>query len=98
MKKYLIVGNGAAGNAAAEAIRRFDAEGQIVIFSREKHEFYYVPALPDYLCDEKQLRDFTIHNQAWYERNRIELKRATEITDIHPAEKRVISREGELSL
>ena len=95
MKKYLIVGNGAAGNAAAEAIRRFDAEGQIVIFSREKHEFYYVPALPDYLCDEKQLRDFTIHNQAWYERNRIELKRATEITDIHPAEKRVISRGGE---
>ena len=66
MKQYLIVGNGATGNAAAETIRRMDPEGRIVIFSKGKHDFYYVPALPDYLCGEKQLRDFTIHNQAWY--------------------------------
>ena len=85
MKQFLIVGNGAAGNAAAETIRRIDPEGRIVMFSREKHDFYYVPALPDYLCGEKQIRDFTLHNRAWYERNRIELHRETEITEIHPA-------------
>ncbi len=73
MKKYLIVGNGAAGNAAAETIRRIDPAGRIIVFSREKNDFYYVPALPYFLCGEKQLRDFTIHNQAWYERNGIEL-------------------------
>ncbi|RPJ37106.1 MAG: NAD(P)/FAD-dependent oxidoreductase, partial [Deltaproteobacteria bacterium] len=94
MKQYLIVGNGAAGNAAAETIRRIDPEGRIGIFSKGKHDFYYVPALPDYLCGEKQLRDFTIHNQAWYERNRIELQRETEITEIHPGEKRLVSSRG----
>ena len=94
MKQYLIVGNGATGNAAAETIRRIDPEGRIVIFSKGKHDFYYVPALPDYLCGEKQLRDFTIHNQAWYERNRIELERDTEITEIHPGEKRLVSNRG----
>ena len=63
-------------------------------FPRKRHDFYYVPALPDYLCGEKQLRDFTIHNQAWYERNRIELQRDTEITEIHPGEKRLVSSRG----
>ena len=95
MKQYVIVGNGAAGNAAAETIRRIDPEGRIVMFSREKHDFYYVPALPDYLCGEKEIRDFTLHNQAWYERNRIELHRETEITEIHPAEKTAVSSAGD---
>src|SRR5512139_3190736 len=95
MKKYLIVGNGAAGNAAAETIRRIDPEGRIILFSREKNDFYYVPALPDYLCGEKQLRDFTIHNQAWYERKGIELKRETEIIDIRAEEKMAVSQGGE---
>ena len=94
MKQYLIVGNGAAGNAAAETIRRIDPEGQIVIFSKGKHDFYYVPALPDYLCGEKQLRDFTIHNQAWYERNRVDLQRDTEITEIRADEKTAVSSRG----
>lgn len=95
MKRYAIIGNGAAGNAAAETIRRIDPEGQIVIFSRESQDFYYVPALPDYLCGEKQLRDFTIHNQAWYERNRIELRRGEEITEIRAGEKTVRSSRGD---
>jgi len=95
MKKYLIVGNGAAGNAAAETIRRIDPEGRIILFSKEKNDFYYVPALPDYLCSEKQLRDFTIHNQVWYERNGIELKRETEIIDIRAEEKMAVSQGGE---
>jgi nitrite reductase (NADH) large subunit len=94
MKRYAIIGNGAAGNAAAETIRRVDPEGRIAIFSKEKHDFYYVPALPDYLCGEKQLRDFTIHNHGWYERNRIELERDTEIIEIHPGEKRLVSNRG----
>jgi nitrite reductase (NADH) large subunit len=95
MKRYLIVGNGAAGNAAAETIRRIDPEGRITLFSKEKHDFYYVPALPDYLAGEKQIRDFTIHNRAWYEKNRIELKRETEITGVDAVDKKLLSGGGE---
>ena len=95
MKQYLIVGNGAAGNAAAEAIRRGDPEGRILMFSREKHYFYYVPALPDYLCGEKQIKDFTIHNQSWYEKNRIDLHLGTEIVEIQAAEKTAVTNKGE---
>ena len=95
MKQYLIVGNGPAGNAAAETIRRLDPEGRIRVFSREKHYFYYVPALPDYLCGEKQIGDFTIHNQNWYEKNRINLHLGTEIIEIRAAEKTVVTDKGD---
>jgi nitrite reductase (NADH) large subunit len=94
MKHYLIIGNGAAGNAAAESIRRLDPEGKIGIFTREKHFFYYRPALPDYLTGEKQLKDFTIHPAAWYERNGIDLYRETEIAEIDFMQKRVVARNG----
>ncbi len=46
MKQYVIIGNGAAANEAAESIRKHDQTGSIVLFSRESHEFYYTPALP----------------------------------------------------
>ena len=95
MKQYLIIGNGAAANAAAETLRRGDPEGKILMFSGEKHYFYYVPALPDYLCGEKQIKDFTIHNRTWYEKNRIDLHLETEIVEIQGAEKMAVTNKGE---
>ncbi len=95
MTTYLIIGNGAAGNAAAEAIRKYDQEGAIHIFSKEKYPFYYVPALPEYLAGEKQLNQFTIHHLGWYEKNRVILHVETEIIQIDPEQKVAVSRQGE---
>jgi len=95
MKPYLIVGNGASGNAAAETIRKIDPEGEIVILSRGKHYFYYVPALPDYLCGQKQIKDFTVHNQGWYEKNRIDLHLDTTVTEIQPGGKVALTSKGD---
>ncbi|MFQ6057791.1 MAG: NAD(P)/FAD-dependent oxidoreductase [Anaerolineae bacterium] len=49
--RYVIIGNGAAGNAAAEAIRWHDTQGQITIVSDEPHPAYYRPLLP-FLIEE----------------------------------------------
>lgn len=92
---YLIIGNGAAGSAAAEAIRKYDQEGTIHIFSKEKYPFYYVPALPEYLAGEKQLSQFTLHPLDWYEKNRIDLHLESEITRIDPDQKVVETGQGE---
>lgn len=94
MKQYLIIGNGAAGNAAAESIRRLDPERKIAIFTRKKQFFYYRPALTDYLAGEKQEKDITIHPAAWYERNGIDLYRGTEIAEIDPMKKRIVAGDG----
>jgi nitrite reductase (NADH) large subunit len=95
MTTYLIIGNGAAGNAAAQAIRKHDQEGAVHIFSKQEHPFYYTPTLPEYLAGEKQLDQFTLHNHDWYEKNRINLHLDTEITRIDPEQKVAETRQGE---
>jgi nitrite reductase (NADH) large subunit len=41
MTDYLIVGNGAAGTHAAEAIRKEDGDGRITLVTDEDLPFYY---------------------------------------------------------
>jgi nitrite reductase (NADH) large subunit len=94
MATYLIVGNGVAGNSAAEAIRKYDKEAKILIFSTEKYPFYYIPGLPAYLSGEQPLHSLFIHNQQWYEDNHLELHLETEIARIDAAAKQVFTREG----
>jgi nitrite reductase (NADH) large subunit len=91
---YLIVGNGVAGNSAAETIRRIDPAGKILMFSRERYHFYYTPALPEYLAGEKELKDFTLHNAQWYEKNRIDLYLETEVTRIDSRGKTARTQKG----
>lgn len=95
MTRYLIIGNGVAGNSAAESIRKIDPAGKIRMFSKGKNYYCYTPALPEYLAGEKQVKDFTIHDAKWYEKNRTELFLETEITRIDPAQNRAFTPKGE---
>jgi len=95
MTRYLIIGNGVAGNAAAEHIRKHDPEGNIAVFSRESQPFYYVPALPEYLAGAKAADQIIIHPQNWYDRHRIDLHLNTRVTQIDPDRKFVETHRGE---
>ncbi len=62
MKRYVIVGTGVAGIAAAEAIRTRDPEGEILLISDDPFGFYSRPGLAYLLTGEvpeKQLYPFT---------------------------------------
>jgi nitrite reductase (NADH) large subunit len=95
MTTYIIIGNGVAGNAAAESLRKYDKRGKIVIFAKEQFPFYYVPALPEFLAGEKDLSGLIIHNLDWYDKNQIELHLETAIAGIDPAAKTVRTARGE---
>lgn len=94
MTTYIIIGNGVAGNAAAESIRKYDQGGDIHIFTREKVPFYYVPALPEYVAGAKQKNNIIIHEASWYEKQKIDLHLATEVTSIDPQQKVVTTNQG----
>jgi NAD(P)H-nitrite reductase large subunit len=94
MTTYLIIGNGVAGNAAAENIRKHDPEGKIAVFSQESRPFYYVPALPEYLAGEKAADQVTLHQQSWYDQRRIDLYLDTRVTQIDAAQKFVETDQG----
>ena len=95
MTTYLIIGNGVAGNTAAENIRKFDPEGKIAIFSKEDRPFYYVPALPEYVAGDKEADKIIIHPQSWYDQHRIELHLATAVTKIDATQKFVETDKGQ---
>jgi len=66
------------------------------MFSREKHCFYYTPALPELLAGEKDDKAITLHNEHWYAERDIELHLNTTITAFDPATKTVITDEDTL--
>ncbi len=94
MAKHIIIGNSVAANAAAEKIRATDKQGSIIMFSKEKAPFYYVPALPEFLAGEKDISGIIIHNEQWYTGNGIELHLDTEVTAIDPKAKTVTTKGG----
>jgi len=89
MKRYLIIGAGAAGFAAAATIRKYDLEGEIVIISAEKDGYYSRPALAYYLSRE-------ITKNSLYPVGKSELKNLgikfihTMIKEIRPEKRTVI--------
>jgi nitrite reductase (NADH) large subunit len=59
--RYVIIGSGAAGIAAAESIRRQDSKASILMLGEEMHGYYSRPGLAYYLTGEigeKQLFPF----------------------------------------
>jgi NAD(P)H-nitrite reductase large subunit len=62
MRRYVIIGTGAAGIAAAESIRSHDPSGRITLLSEEPQGYYSRPGLAYYLTgelDERQLYPFS---------------------------------------
>lgn len=72
--RYLIVGNGVAGTKAAEAIRRRDASGEIVILSDEQVPFYRRPALVDHLAGRVSLEGLEGRPKDFYQQMGIDLR------------------------
>jgi len=52
MRRYVIVGSGAAGISAIETIRKLDPSGEITLISDEMHNYYSRPGLAYYLTGE----------------------------------------------
>lgn len=93
MRRYVIVGSGAAGIAASEAIRNQDASGEILLITDDPHGYYSRPGLAYYLTgeiDEKMLFPFSEHDF-----RRLNLRRiAAHVARIHPEAHRLEMHTG----
>ena len=92
--KYVIAGNGPAAVSAVEAIRRWDGEGDITLFSKED-EFTYSRPLISYLLwgktDEHRMR---YKPDSFYEDNRVDFRRGVEVTSIDKDARTVTGSDG----
>ncbi len=93
---YVIVGGGLAAVAAADAIRRRDKEGRIVIISNEPHAPYdRVPLSKDYLLGNIERDDIFLRRARFYERGKIELMLGQPVTALDLDHRRVALASGE---
>jgi len=93
-KRYAIIGNSAAGIAAAKEIRRYDPRGQITIISDEPSFGYSRVLLPLYIAGKIRKRKMLIAPEDFYSSLRIRLLRNDPVEAIDPRAQRVYTRRG----
>ena len=94
MKRYIIVGNGVAGTAAAEGIRENDKDGKIDIFTDESVPNYTRIRLPDFIAGTAEEGELILHRESWYGEKGIELHLEEAIQEIDPDGHEVRSSKG----
>jgi len=95
-RTFLIVGAGAAGNAAAETLRREKFAGRIVMITRESDQPYDRPNLSkDFVTGEAKPEWLPLRSPKFYADQRIEVLTNTEVTSLDPRARTVTFRGGE---
>src|SRR6266571_6117526 len=86
-RRYLIVGNGIAGQTCAEELRKLDAEASITMVAAERHPLYNRVALPRYLRGQVRREKVFMRTVEDYARQNLDIHFETWVTDIDPRAK-----------
>jgi apoptosis-inducing factor 3 len=94
-ERVVIVGGGAAGNSAAETLRREGYGGPITIVDPDPDAPYDRPNLSkDYLAGDAPEEWIPLHPPEFYREQEIELRRGTRVASIDPKARRVALDDG----
>jgi NADPH-dependent 2,4-dienoyl-CoA reductase/sulfur reductase-like enzyme len=92
---YIIVGGGLAGASAVEGIRERDKKGTILLVGSEKHLPYDRPPLSKKLWfGKKKVEDIFVHDQKFYDENKVTVESGITITSLDPKQKTVTTNAG----
>ena len=89
MKKYVIIGNGAAAVGAIEGIRSVDKSGEITVISRENRSVYARPLISYYLEGKTDLGRILYRPSDFYEKNSVTVLYGEEAVSVDPSGKTV---------
>ena len=84
---YVIIGNGPAGNRAADTLRQEDPESQITLISEEKPLYYFKHRVPLYVVGGCEPEDLVIRPYRSYEEKKIRLRLGQRVEKVDPSEK-----------
>jgi len=93
---YVIIGNGAAGYYAADAIRKHDQDGGIHIISEEKLLTYFRPKLSKFIGFPVDAEKFLVAPENWYSDNNIKVTLNTKVKKINPDQKLLLLSDGSI--
>ncbi|MDD2702741.1 MAG: FAD-dependent oxidoreductase, partial [Candidatus Omnitrophica bacterium] len=90
MKRFVIIGNSAAGLAAAEAIRARDTQSEISIISDEDYPAYRRYSISRVLAGEVKKDALVYRPESFYKENNIGLVLNKKVNRVSPKKNRVI--------
>jgi NAD(P)H-nitrite reductase large subunit len=91
---YVIVGAGAAGLAAADAIRRQDGDGSVLLISGEAHCPYSRVLLADVVTGEKAPSELCLYPAGFYGQRRLSTRLGVAVARVIPGEHEVELEDG----
>jgi 3-phenylpropionate/trans-cinnamate dioxygenase ferredoxin reductase subunit len=94
-RRYVILGNGIAGQTAAEELRKADPDASIVMVAAERHPLYNRVALPRYLRGQVRREKVFMRTVEDYAKRNIEILFETWATQIDVREKVVRTNRGQ---
>jgi 3-phenylpropionate/trans-cinnamate dioxygenase ferredoxin reductase subunit len=94
--KYALVGGGGAGSAAADAIRKLDPTGSILLVGQEHSRPYVRPALSkEFLRREKSRLEIATDPVGWYAQKRIDMHTSRRVSHVDTARNVITLDNGE---
>ena len=95
-EKIVVIGNGAAGIAAAEAVRARNTKANIDILTNEDIHAYYRPIVSDTFTEDVADSDFFLKDESWYDEMNINVKLSTIVDGVDVKNKQVRLVGGEV--
>jgi len=89
-EKFVIIGNGAAGYYAADAIRKRNKQCEIEMVSNESQLTYYRPSISDGISEDLKDASFYLSPKEWYVDNKITLTLGVQVESIKTNEKKIL--------
>ncbi len=93
--RYAVIGNSAAGINACEAIRALDKEGNIVIFSEERHPAYSRPMISYLVAGKADAKKMLYRNRNFYRSHHIELRTESRVAKVSAKRHTLTTESGE---
>jgi NAD(P)H-nitrite reductase large subunit len=94
-RRYVVLGNGIAGQTCAEELRARDSECSIVMIAAERHPLYNRVALPRYLRGQVREEKVLMRTAEDYEKKGLEIHFETWATSVDVREKVVHTNRGQ---
>ncbi|GAA0253334.1 FAD-dependent oxidoreductase [Saccharothrix mutabilis subsp. mutabilis] len=93
-QRIVIIGSGLAGASTAGALRERGYDGAVVVFGRERHQPYELPALSkDVLVGNAEWPN-RVHEPGFYETHGVELRLGVEVTEVRVGERVIVDSGG----
>jgi NAD(P)H-nitrite reductase large subunit len=94
-RRYVVIGNGIAGQTAAEELRKADADASIVMIAAERHPLYNRVALPRYLRGQVRREKVLMRTVEDYANRNLDIHFETWATEVDPRSKVVRTNRGQ---